>query len=258
MGSEYILETKGLSKVFRGFTAVDRVDLRVKRGHIHALIGPNGAGKTTFFNLLTRFLSPSSGTVHFDDVDVTGLSPSQIAQMGAIRSFQISAVFPKLSVLANVRLALQQRAGGSYAFWKSREALRRLNDRAHQFLGEVGLEASGQRLAYELPYGSKRALELCTTLAMEPKLMLLDEPTQGMGREDVGRMTELIQRAAAGRTILMVEHNMGVVSDISDMITVLQRGRTIAQGPYSSIARDPTVLEAYMGTTAQQLVRAHG
>ena len=257
MASEFILQTSGLTKEFKGFTAVDNVDIRVKRGHIHALIGPNGAGKTTFFNLLTKFLSPSSGTVHFDGVDVTRVDSARMAQMGAIRSFQISAVFPDLSVLANVRLALQQKAGGSYAFWRSRKALECLNDRAHHFLEQVGLESSASQRACDLPYGSKRALELCTTMAMEPNLMLLDEPTQGMGREDVGRMTELIQRVAAGRTVLMVEHNMGVVSDISDMITVLQRGKILAEGPYSVIANDSRVLEAYMGTTGKQLPGAH-
>ncbi|WP_234196633.1 MULTISPECIES: ABC transporter ATP-binding protein [Pseudacidovorax] len=255
--SDIILETRQLTKEFKGFTAVSKVDLRVQRGAIHALIGPNGAGKTTCFNLLTKFLEPTSGTILFNGLDITRERPAQIARRGIIRSFQISAVFPHLTVLENVRLALQRALGTSFHFWKSDRTLVPLNARARELLAEVGLEAMADDLAVNLPYGRKRALEIATTLAMEPELMLLDEPTQGMGHEDVHRVAELIKRVSAGRTILMVEHNMSVVSTIADTITVLQRGAVLAEGPYSAVSRNPQVMEAYMGTTDGQLQGAH-
>ncbi|MBP6894053.1 MAG: ABC transporter ATP-binding protein [Pseudacidovorax sp.] len=255
--SDIILETRQLTKEFKGFTAVSKVDLRVQRGAIHALIGPNGAGKTTCFNLLTKFLEPTSGTILFNGLDITRERPAQIARRGIIRSFQISAVFPHLTVLENVRLALQRALGTSFHFWKSDRTLVPLNARARELLAEVGLEAMVDDLAVNLPYGRKRALEIATTLAMEPELMLLDEPTQGMGHEDVHRVAELIKRVSAGRTILMVEHNMSVVSTIADTITVLQRGAVLAEGPYSAVSRNPQVMEAYMGTTDGQLQGAH-
>ncbi|MET3512245.1 branched-chain amino acid transport system ATP-binding protein [Pseudacidovorax sp. 1753] len=255
--SDIILETRQLTKEFKGFTAVSKVDLRVQRGAIHALIGPNGAGKTTCFNLLTKFLEPTSGTILFNGLDITRERPAQIARRGIIRSFQISAVFPHLTVLENVRLALQRALGTSFHFWKSDRTLVPLNARARELLAEVGLEAMVDDLAVNLPYGRKRALEIATTLAMEPELMLLDEPTQGMGHEDVHRVAELIKRVSAGRTILMVEHNMSVVSTIADTITVLQRGAVLAEGHYSAVSRNPQVMEAYMGTTDGQLQGAH-
>ncbi|KTT22940.1 ABC transporter ATP-binding protein [Pseudacidovorax intermedius] len=255
--SDIILETRQLTKEFKGFTAVSRVDLQVQRGAIHALIGPNGAGKTTCFNLLTKFLEPTSGTILFNGIDITRERPAQIARRGIIRSFQISAVFPHLSVLENVRLALQRALGTSFHFWKSDRSLLPLNARALELLAEVGLDGMADDLAVNLPYGRKRALEIATTLAMEPELMLLDEPTQGMGHEDVHRVAELIKRVSAGRTILMVEHNMSVVSTIADTITVLQRGAVLAEGPYAQVSRNPQVMEAYMGTTDGQLQGAH-
>ena len=255
--SDVILETRQLTKEFKGFTAVSKVDLAVKRGSIHALIGPNGAGKTTCFNLLTKFLEPTSGTIFFNGHDITSERPAQIARRGIIRSFQISAVFPHLTLLENVRLGLQRSLGTSYHFWKSENSLKPLDDRARALLAEVGLVDLAEEQTVNLPYGSKRALEIATTLAMEPELMLLDEPTQGMGHEDVHRVAELIKRVAAGRTILMVEHNMSVVSTIADTITVLQRGAVLAEGPYAEVSKNPLVMEAYMGTTDGQLAGAH-
>jgi branched-chain amino acid transport system ATP-binding protein len=255
--SDTILETHGLVKEFKGFVAVDGVSLQVRRGEIHALIGPNGAGKTTFFNLLTKFLAPTSGSIVFNGRDITALGPAETARLGIVRSFQISAVFPHLKVLENVRVALQRNLGTSFYFWRSDKSLDKLNDRAMQLLAEVGLEEFSGTLTADLAYGRKRALELATTLALEPDLMLLDEPTQGMGHEDVSRVTQLIKKVSANRTVLMVEHNMSVVSSIANTISVLQRGKVIAAGPYAEVSKNPLVVEAYMGTTGAQLQGAH-
>jgi branched-chain amino acid transport system ATP-binding protein len=255
--SELILETSGLTKEFKGFTAVDKVDLRVRRGHIHALIGPNGAGKTTCFNLLTKFLEPTRGKIVFNGVDITGEKPAEIARRGVIRSFQISAVFPHLTVLENVRIGLQRFTGTSFHFWKGLSGLRQLDGRVMELLAQVDLQDMAQLKAGDLPYGRKRALEIATTMAMEPELMLLDEPTQGMGHEDVERVTDLIKRVAQGRTVLMVEHNMRVVSKIADRITVLARGAVLAEGDYTEVSKHPAVLEAYMGSEAAELQGAH-
>lgn len=245
---ETILKTVGLGKSFKGFSAVTDVNLKVARGSIHALIGPNGAGKTTCFNLLTKFLEPSSGQILFNGLDITNEEPAQIARRGIIRSFQISAVFPHLTVMENVRIALQRGLGTEFHFWKSIDSLNVLNTRALELLHEVGLEEFANKETLNLAYGRKRALEIATTLAMEPELMLLDEPTQGMGHEDVERVTELISRVAKGRTVLMVEHNMKVVSSIADCITVLQRGAVLAEGSYQDVSNNPLVVEAYMGS----------
>jgi branched-chain amino acid transport system ATP-binding protein len=253
---DIILETRNLTREFKGFIAVNQVNLQVQRGHIHALIGPNGAGKTTCFNLLTKFLIPTSGQILFNGQDITALESAQIARMGIIRSFQISAVFPHLSVLENVRIGLQRNMGTSFHFWKSESTLNQLNDRAMHLLTEVGLEDFADSITVDLPYGRKRALEIATTLAMDPELMLLDEPTQGMGHEDVKRVTALIKKVSQGRTILMVEHNMNVVADICDRISVLQRGAVLAEGDYQSVSQNPQVLEAYMGS-ANVLEGAH-
>ena len=257
MASDVILETRHLTKAFKGFTAVNDVNLQVQRGSIHALIGPNGAGKTTVFNLLTKFLIPTSGSIHYNGRDITALKPEQIAHLGVIRSFQISAVFPYLSVLENVRIGLQRKLGTSFHFWKSEKTLDQLNGRAMELLAQVDLEAFADTQTVDLPYGRKRALEIATTLAMEPELMLLDEPTQGMGHEDVHRVTSLIKKVSAGRTILMVEHNMNVVSGICDRISVLQRGAILAEGSYREVSRNPQVMEAYMGTSTGELQGAH-
>ena len=257
MSSDYILETQDLTKEFKGFVAVSKVNLRVRRGHIHALIGPNGAGKTTCFNLLTKFLTPSAGRIVFDGHDITGESPAHIARRGVIRSFQISAVFPHLTVLENVRVALQRQRGHSFDFWRSERTLEGLNGRAMELLAAVDLSAYAATPAVELAYGRKRALEIATTLAMDPKLMLLDEPTQGMGLEDVDRIRQLIKKVSADRTILMVEHNMSVVASIADTITVLQRGATLAEGPYEQVSKNPAVIEAYMGSASVELKGAH-
>jgi branched-chain amino acid transport system ATP-binding protein len=257
LSADFILETRGLTKEFKGFVAVNQVDLQVRRGHIHALIGPNGAGKTTFFNLLTKFLPPSSGTILFNGSDITTERPAQTARRGIVRSFQISAVFPHMTVLENVRAALQRNLGTSFHFWKSESTLFPLHERARQLLAEVDLQNFADELTVNLPYGRKRALELATTLALEPELMLLDEPTQGMGHEDVDRVTRLIKQVSSGRTILMVEHNMNVVASIADRITVLQRGAIIADGPYAEVSKNPLVIEAYMGSVNTELQSAH-
>ncbi|HEX9391622.1 MAG TPA: ABC transporter ATP-binding protein [Usitatibacteraceae bacterium] len=249
MSNDFILETRDLTKEFRGFIAVDKVNIKVRRGSIHALIGPNGAGKTTFFNLLTKFLPPTRGSILYNGIDITHEKPAQTARRGVIRSFQISAVFPHLTVLENVRVALQRKLGTSFHFWKSEATLSHLNERAMQLLTEVDLAGFADTKTVELPYGRKRALEIATTLAVDPELMLLDEPTQGMGHEDVGRVVELIRKVAANRTVLMVEHNMNVISNLSDMITVLARGTVLAEGPYAEVSKNPLVLEAYVGSS---------
>ncbi len=248
--NDTILETRGLTKEFKGFAAVSNVDLKVRRGSIHALIGPNGAGKTTVFNLLTHFHEPTAGTIHFNGVDITGEKPAQIARRGIVRSFQISATFPHLTVLENVRIGLQRETGTSFHFWKSAKSLDKLNGRAMELLESVDLAPFASMVTVELPYGRKRALEIATTLALDPELMLLDEPTQGMGHEDVGRVVDLIRKVSANRTILMVEHNLNVVADLSDTITVLARGSVLAEGPYAEVSKNPQVLEAYVGTPA--------
>ncbi|PXW29699.1 ABC transporter ATP-binding protein [Paraburkholderia caballeronis] len=252
-----ILETRGLTRQFKGFTAVNGVNLRVARGSIHALIGPNGAGKTTCFNLLTKFLEPSAGRIFFNGIDITHERPAQIARRGIIRSFQISAVFPHLSALQNVRIGLQRSLGTAFHFWKSERSLSELDDRAMDLLTQVGLNDFSDVPTVELAYGRKRALEIATTLAMEPELMLLDEPTQGMGHEDVDRVTALIKKVSSGRTILMVEHNMNVIAGISDTITVLQRGEVLAEGSYAEVSKNPQVMEAYMGSADAALAGAH-
>jgi branched-chain amino acid transport system ATP-binding protein len=252
-----ILETRGLTKEFSGFVAVSNVDLRVRRGHIHALIGPNGAGKTTFFNLLTKFMIPTRGQIIYRGQDITPEKPAQVARRGIVRSFQLSAVFPHLTALENVRIALQRALATTFHFWKRESTLTVLDARARQLLELVDLGAFAAVVAVELPYGRKRALEIATTLAMDPELMLLDEPTQGMGHEDVDRVTALIRQAAANRTVLMVEHNMRVVARIADTITVLQRGQIIASGSYAEVSHNPQVLEAYMGSADAELRNTH-
>ena len=249
MSADVILATDNLTKEFKGFVAVNSVHLQVRRGTIHALIGPNGAGKTTCFNLLTKFLTPSAGRIHYKGRDITRLKPADIARMGMVRSFQISAVFPHLTVLENVRIALQRERGASFDFWRSDKVLDRYNDRALQLIEAVGLGEFTGALAVELPYGRKRALEIATTLALEPEMLLLDEPMAGMTQEDVERTSALIKRVAADRTVLMVEHNLNVVSDLSDTITVLARGEVLAEGDYATVSNDPQVIEAYMGSS---------
>lgn len=251
--TEIILETRGLTKEFKGFVAVNDVNLKVRRGAIHALIGPNGAGKTTCFNLLTKFLTPTRGQILFNGIDITRDTPEHIARRGIVRSYQISSVFPHLTVLENVRIALQRSTGLSFQFWRGERILDSLNGRALELLDQVDLRSFAGVETVSLPYGRKRALEIATTLATEPELMLLDEPTQGMGHEDVARVTELIKKVAAGRTVLMVEHNMNVVSSIADMITVLARGAVLAEGPYEAVSSNAAVMEAYMGTTEAEL-----
>jgi branched-chain amino acid transport system ATP-binding protein len=245
---DVILETRGLTKEFRGFTAVQGVDLKIRRGTIHALIGPNGAGKTTVFNLLTKFLDPSAGQIIYNGRDITALKPAQIARRGMVRSFQISAVFPHLSVRENVRVALQHKLANSFHFWRSGRVLHGLHTPAEALLDSVGLSGFGDEQASELAYGRKRALEIATTLALDPEMLLLDEPMAGLGQEEIGRISALIRRVSADRTVLMVEHNLSVVADLSHTITVLTRGRILTEGDYATVSKDPEVVEAYLGT----------
>jgi len=248
LANETILETRSLTKEFKGFVAVKDVSLKVRRGSIHALIGPNGAGKTTCFNLLTHFLTPTRGQIFYNGREITGSSPSRIARMGMVRSFQISAVFPHLTVLENVRIALQRKRGHSFDFWRSEHTLDALNDSARELIAAVGLSEFENAVAVELAYGRKRALEIATTLALDPEMLLLDEPTAGMTHADVERISALVKRVAANRTVLMVEHNLSVVSTLSDRITVLQRGEILAEGDYNRVSKDPRVIEAYLGS----------
>ncbi len=247
MRSDIILETEDLTKEFSGFIAVNGVSLRVKRRTIHALIGPNGAGKTTCFNMLTKFLSPTRGRIVFNGDDITAMQPADVARLGLVRSFQISAVFPHMTVLENVRIALQRQRGGSFDFWRAASVLDRFNARAMELIADVGLASFAGWTAVELPYGRKRALEIATTIALDPEMLLLDEPTAGMGHEDIERIAQLIKRVAADRTVLMVEHNLSVVADLSDTITVLTRGTVLAEGDYQTVSNNPEVREAYMG-----------
>jgi branched-chain amino acid transport system ATP-binding protein len=247
MSGDVILATADLTKEFKGFTAVNGVTLTVRRGTIHALIGPNGAGKTTCFNLLTKFLSPTRGRIEYNGRDITAMRPAEIARLGLVRSFQISAVFPHLTVLENVRIALQRKRGDSFDFWRSERVLRNLNSEAFRLVEAVGLTEFAGVAAVELSYGRKRALEIATTLALDPEMMLLDEPMAGMGREDVERISELIRRVSANRTILVVEHNLSVVASLSNWITVLARGGVLAEGEYASVSKNPKVIEAYIG-----------
>ena len=248
MRDDIVLETEDLTKDFAGFVAVRAVNLRVARGSIHAMIGPNGAGKTTCFNLLSKFLNPTRGRIVFDGRDITALKPADVARLGLVRSFQISAVFPHLTVLENVRIALQRRRGDSFDFWRSKRVLHALDERALALIADVGLAPYANALATELPYGHKRALEIATTLALDPAMLLLDEPTAGMGHDDIARISALIKSVAATRTVLMVEHNLSVVADLCDRITVLTRGQVLAEGDYQTVSADPAVREAYLGT----------
>ena len=244
---DIILETTELTKEFAGFVAVNDVALRIRRGTIHALIGPNGAGKTTCFNLLTKFLRPTHGRIVFKGRDITELPPAEVARLGLVRSFQISAVFPHLTVLENVRIALQRKRGHSFDFWRSERTLSALDSRAHELLDAVGLSGYADTTAVAMSYGRKRALEIATTLALDPEMMLLDEPTAGMAHEDVERISVLIKKVAVNRTVLMVEHNLSVVSTLSDYITVLARGQILAQGDYTAVSKNPDVIQAYLG-----------
>ncbi|MEM6354129.1 MAG: ABC transporter ATP-binding protein [Pseudomonadota bacterium] len=247
LGGGVALECQGLSKSFGGFYAVRDVTLSIAEGTIHALIGPNGAGKTTCFNLLTKFLQPTEGRIRLGDTDITRAKPAEIANLGMIRSFQISSIFPHLTLLENVRVGLQARTDLCFSFWRSERCLADLEGQAMALLEEVDLADKAQDEARTLSYGRKRALELATTLARDPKVMLLDEPMAGMGREDIDRVAKLIKRVSAGRTVLMVEHNLNVVAEYSDRITVLARGEVLAEGTYSEISADPAVRTAYMG-----------
>jgi branched-chain amino acid transport system ATP-binding protein len=244
---DHILVTEGLGKSFGDFKAVSDVGLRVRRGSIHALIGPNGAGKTTCFNMLTKFVAPTAGRIVYNGRDITAMRPADVARLGLVRSFQISAVFPHLTALENVRVALQRKRGDNFDFWRSKRVLNKYDARACELLEEVGLTPFAQSLASEISYGRKRALEIATTLALDPEMLLLDEPMAGMGHEDIDRIAALIRRVSAHRTILMVEHNLQVVAHLSDRITVLTRGRVLAEGDYAAVSENAEVKTAYLG-----------
>lgn len=247
VSARYVLETRGLAKEFNGFVAVNNVNLKVRRGTIHAIIGPNGAGKTTVFNLLTKFLKPDAGEIRYNGNNITRDDPAAIARLGIVRSFQISAIFPHMTVLENLQVALQRKLGLYFHFWKSAKVLNQTRPRAMDLLEQVGLADFAEQPAIVLPYGRKRALEIATTFALDPELILLDEPTQGIGHEHIGRITALIRQMAAGRTVIIVEHNLNVVAELSDIITVLARGSVLAEGPYSEISENSAVREAYIG-----------
>jgi branched-chain amino acid transport system ATP-binding protein len=247
MGKDDILVTERLGKSFGDFAAVSDVNLKVRRGSIHALIGPNGAGKTTCFNMLTKFIAPTAGRILFNGRDITNTRPADVARLGLARSFQISAIFPHLTALENVRVALQRQRGDNFDFWRSKKALEPLNARAIELLDQVGLGDWVHAVAVEFPYGRKRALEIATTLALDPEMLLLDEPMAGLGLEDIERISALIRRVSANRTILMVEHNLEVVAELSDHITVLTRGKVLAEGDYRAVSANPQVRQAYMG-----------
>lgn len=247
MSDGVILAAENLTKEFKGFFAVEDVNLSVRRGQIHALIGPNGAGKTTCFNLLTKFLSPTRGRITYKGDDITSMSSADIARLGLVRSFQISAVFPHLTALENVRIALQRKRGDSFDFWRSQKVLSAFDDEARALLADVGLSEFETVNASDLSYGRKRALEIATTLALNPEMLLLDEPMAGMAQEDVERISALIKRISVNRTILMVEHNLSVVASLSDTITVLARGKVLAEGDYVTVSKDERVIEAYIG-----------
>lgn len=250
--TENILEARDLTVSFGGICAVDGVNLRVRRGAIHALIGPNGAGKTTTFNLLTKFLQPTRGEIRYDGQDITQTKPSRVARMGMVRSFQISAIFPRLTVRDNLRVVLQRRLGTTYHFWRSSRTLNRLNDRADELLSSVGLLDAAQEVAINLPYGRRRALEIATTLALDPKLLLLDEPMSGLGREDIGVVSKLIRAVNQTHTVLMVEHNLSVVAELSNIVTVMARGQVLAEGSYEEVSKNPEVRSAYIGSNHVQ------
>jgi branched-chain amino acid transport system ATP-binding protein len=247
MSKDDILVTERLGKSFGDFAAVSDVSLKVKRGSIHALIGPNGAGKTTCFNMLTKFITPSAGRILFNGRDITHLRPADVARLGLVRSFQISAIFPHLTALENVRVALQRKRGDNFDFWRSKKTLEPLNARALELLDAVGLADWAGSIAVEISYGRKRALEIATTLALDPEMLLLDEPMAGLGLEDIDRIAALIRRVAVDRTVLMVEHNLQVVAELSDHITVLTRGKVLAEGDYSAVSSNQLVRQAYMG-----------
>jgi branched-chain amino acid transport system ATP-binding protein len=247
MQDDIVLEARNLTKEFKGFVAVKGLNLRVRRGTIHALIGPNGAGKSTVFNLLTKCLPPTAGSIHYQGRDITRARPADVARLGLARSFQISAVFPRLSVFENVRVALQRSLGTTFHFWRSEASMHRLHDQVYELLDAVNLGDYAHRPAAELPYGRKRALEIATTLAIDPDVLLLDEPMAGMGHEDIDHTAQLIGRIARDRTVLMVEHNLSVVANLSDTITVLRQGEILTEGTYDAVSSDPRVIEAYLG-----------
>lgn len=241
------LSTRGLTKDFRGFTAVDQVDLDVAPSEIHALVGPNGAGKTTLFNLLTGFIRPTSGTIHVAGEDITGQEPDRIARKGVARSFQITSLFENLTPREHVELALQGRGRGGLKFWRSDRIMRIYRPRADELIQEVGLAQLADRRSATLTYGQKRALEMALVLALDPSVMLLDEPTAGMGLEDVDRTIELVRRISADRTVVLVDHNMHVVGSLAHRVTVMQAGRVLTQGTYEQVRNDERVIAAYLG-----------
>ncbi|WDZ82268.1 ABC transporter ATP-binding protein [Micromonospora cathayae] len=249
MAGQGLLSVRGLTRDFRGFRAVDRVDLDVAAGSVHALVGPNGAGKTTLFNLLTGFLRPTAGRILLDGRDIAGLPPERVARLGVARSFQITSLFPQLSAREHVALALQSPSGLGWRFWRSATLMRRYTPRADELLAEVGLAELADAPADALAYGRKRALELAIALALDPRVLLLDEPTAGMGLEDVDRTVELVDRVRAGRTVVLVEHNMSVVGRLADTVTVLQAGKVLVEGPYQQVRADERVITAYLGAT---------
>ncbi|USQ79669.1 ABC transporter ATP-binding protein [Ornithinimicrobium faecis] len=246
-GPTVALSAQGLTKDFRGFRAVNNVTLDVVEGQIHALVGPNGAGKTTLFNLLTGYLKPTAGTITVHGKDITGKEPEQIAHEGVARSFQITSLFDNLTPREHVELGLQGMAGGGLNFWRSDKRLLQFRERADELIREVGLSALADRPAGELAYGQKRALEMALVISLDPQVLLLDEPTAGMGREDVDRTIELVKHISTGRTVVFVDHNMHVVGSLAHHVSVLMAGEVLAQGTYEQVRSDERVINAYLG-----------
>jgi branched-chain amino acid transport system ATP-binding protein len=258
--TDTIIETTDLSRYFGGLKAVEGVNLRVNDGAIHSIIGPNGAGKTTLFNLVSGQLKPTRGRVLLRGRNITGLPLHRMAHLGIGRSFQITNVFPNLTVLENARLAAQARGGDSLKLWARAAAFRRYETAARDALQRVGLGDQAHLPAATLPHGGKRKLELAILLAADPQVLLLDEPTAGMASEQVPLLMDIIQaiRAETGKTILLVEHNMGIVMNVSDQITVMHQGRVLAEGTPTEIRANPAVQQAYLGGTYQDAEPAHG
>jgi branched-chain amino acid transport system ATP-binding protein len=249
MDNDIILETRNLRKDFGGLVAVSDVSIKVKAHSLHSIIGPNGAGKTTFFNLLSGNLEPTKGKVIFKGRDITDLPAHRTAHLGIGRSFQITNVFPHLTVLENVRLAAQALGRDSFKFWRHYEHFTRYEERARQVVAQVGLTDQAGLLAGTLSHGGKRKLELGILLAADPELLLLDEPTAGMAREEIPLLMEVIQQIQnqGDRTIMLVEHKMDLVMNVSDWITVMHQGQVLAEGTPAEIAANNVVQSAYLG-----------
>jgi len=243
-----LLRTERLTRSFGSLTAVNGVSLTVRRGELRSIIGPNGAGKTTFFRLVSGEMEPSSGQVFFRDAQITGLPQHRVCRLGIAKSYQITNIFPHLTVLENVRVAVQGHAR-SFNFWSRADQLTDCRERAAEILATVSLARQAERLAAHLSHGEKRHLEIGIALASDPALLLLDEPTAGMSPEETDETMRLIRELAAGRTVVVVEHKMKLVMGISDSITVLHQGQVLAEGTPDQIRANEVVRQTYLGAS---------